>query len=122
MQINQKNLIGLQRAKRRSLSIQRMKTAIPQKVNSLNPHRNLMLSFKDQLSDKHSLKVFKSNTATVDETLINRFSHNEKWNETYNCPYYGLLSLRRRQEVALNSGLRNENILRNFTLGNKVER
>jgi len=44
--------------------------------------------------DQRSMKVFKQNELHVDEEIRNEFSRNKAWNETFNCPYYGLMSLR----------------------------
>ena len=82
----------------------------------------MLHSFQDLLNDKKSMKVFRQNSARVDPNTSNRFSHNETWNKVYNCPYFGLMSLRKKQEAGINSDFRNENILRNFTMGNKKER
>ena len=44
------------------------------------------------------MKVFKKNELNVDPDLVNKFTRNQAWNETLNCPYYGLMSLRKTQE------------------------
>ena len=59
--------------------------------------------FQNQLSDHRSLKVFKTNELKVDPDIQNNFTRQKAWNDTLNCPYYGLMSLRRTQEVPINS-------------------
>ncbi len=41
------------------------------------------------------MKVFKCNELSVDPEIVNKFTRNEAWNQTLNCPYYGLVSLRK---------------------------
>ena len=79
-------------------------------------------SFKNQLDDRRSMKIFKKNSLQVDPEIQNEFSRNQAWNETLNCPYYGLVSLRKDQERPINSTTKEENILRPFTTGNQKDR
>ena len=51
--------------------------------------------FQSLLQDRRSLKVFHNNTLKVDPEISNEFTRNKAWNETLNCPYYGLMSLRK---------------------------
>lgn len=78
--------------------------------------------FQEQLQDRRSMKVFKTNEPVIDPDIVNRFTRNEAWNSTLNCPYFGLMSLRKTQERPINSESRQENILKPFTLGNKRDR
>ena len=66
--------------------------------------------------------MFNRNQLEVDPDIDNEFSRNQAWNETLNCPYYGLMSLRQTQDRPINSNSREENILIPFTMGNKQER
>ena len=66
--------------------------------------------------------MFNRNQLEVDPDIDNEFSRNQAWNETLNCPYYGLMSLRQTQDRPINSVSREENILIPFTMGNKQER
>lgn len=79
-------------------------------------------AYKHQLQDQRSMKVFKKNELNVDPDLVNKFTRNQAWNETLNCPYYGLMSLRKTQEKPINSLSKEENILVPFTMGNKKDR
>ena len=66
--------------------------------------------------------MFNRNQLEVDPDIDNEFSRQQAWNETLNCPYYGLMSLRQTQDRPINSKSREENILIPFTMGNKQER
>ena len=121
MQFNAKNLLGL-RKRKNTLTQKRVKTAQSVRPNNSNPPETQFMSYKELLNDQRSMRVFSSNQAKASSNTQNRFSHNDTWNQTYNCPYYGLIAIRRRQELSINSEARNENILRSFTLGNKRER
>ena len=66
--------------------------------------------------------MFNRNQPEVDPDIDNEFSRQQAWNETLNCPYYGLMSLRQTQDRPINSKSREENILIPFTMGNKQER
>lgn len=68
------------------------------------------------------MQVFRQNELTVDPEIDNEFSRQQVWNETLNCPYYGLMSLRMTQDKPINSISRVENILKPFTTGNKQDR
>jgi hypothetical protein len=50
----------------------------------------------------------------------NSFSRQKKWDNTLNCSYYGLIALRKRQEADINCPFKDENMLREFTLGNEL--
>lgn len=85
--------------------------------------QQLQKPFQEIIDDQRSIKnVFKNNTLNVDPDLKNKFTRNETWNETLNCPYYGLMSLRKSVEHPINSTQKEQNILRPFTLGNMTDK
>ena len=53
--------------------------------------------------DHRSMAVFHKNELRVDPEIDNEFSRQQIWNETLNCPYRGLVSLRQTQDKSINS-------------------
>ena len=68
------------------------------------------------------MKVFQTNELYVSNDNENQFSRQDTWNKTFNCPYYGLHAIRKKQEEMINMPYRDDNLLRPFTLGNKAQR
>jgi hypothetical protein len=54
--------------------------------------------------------------------VSNSFSRQKAWDNTLNCSYYGLIALRKRKEADINCPYKDENLLREFTLGNELQR
>ena len=128
LQINEKNNLGIKlRMKNYPISLQRLKQSakmqmLGQYATQAQSTSQMYPSFKDQIDDRRSMKVFKKNSLIVDPDIQNSFTRNQAWNQTLNCPYYGLMSLRKTQERPINSMSKEENILRPFTTGNQKDR
>ena len=120
------NLNIKQKVKNYPFSLSRLKTAAQMytrgNYSSTKSTALLYPPFQEVLNDERSMKVFKKNTLEVDPEIQNEFSRNKAWNETLNCPYYGLVSLRRTAEQPINSTIKEQNILQPFTLGTNAGR
>lgn len=121
---NQKTNLGLKKSKMRyPASIQRLKSQAKMfaaaAYQSSTSASQMFTPFQEQLMDRRSIQnVFNRNNLRVDPDIDNEFSRNQAWNETLNCPYFGLMSLRQTQDKPINSVSREENILIPFTMGN----
>ena len=107
LNLNQKIQLGIKnRMKNYPISLQRLKSTAKAytKGNFGSSMSTSMMypSFQDQLQDRRSMKVFKTNDLSVDPEIVNEFTRNQAWNQTLNCPYYGLMSLRKSQEQPIN--------------------
>ena len=98
MMHNQRNLLGMKQLRPQAMSLkrmQRMRTAASTRVH-YSTASQLHRTYRDQLNDKRSLQVFDKNELHVDPGIDNKFSRQETWNQTLNCPYYGLHALRQK--------------------------
>ena len=130
LQVNAKNNLGIKMKMKMNypMSLARLKQTAKMQMLShyasgkQSSTSQMYTSFQNQLDDRRSMKVLHKNRLSVDPDIQNEFSRNQAWNETLNCPYYGLMSLRNTQEIPINSESKVENILRPFTTGNQADR
>lgn len=78
---------------------------------------NIITSFESGMERK-----IVQNDAVGSNHIQNDFNRNQKWHNTLNCPYYGLVQLRRRQDSPINAESNNKNLFRSYSVAYGVQR
>jgi len=89
--INQRRMMGVRSTRAevmeyRSLASTRVRPVTPAALET---------TFQDRIHDESSLSTLMENQARGPESVHNRYSRQKKWHDTLNCPYFGLVQLRK---------------------------